>query len=374
MKCVPVHLGERSYEILVGSGILKDLGALTADRACAHACLLAIDTEILDTHGLAAEAALEGYFDVASCDVIATEDRKSTQAVAVIWTAMLNAGCDRSTPVIAMGGGITGDLAGFAAATFMRGVPLIQVPTTLLAMVDASIGGKTGINLPVSRGDASTVMAKNMAGAFWQPKLVVADVDTLSTLDDRQFRCGLAECVKHAMLGDNGFMAFLEESVAAILDRDTACLIDLVTRSATIKAEVVAADERESGRREVLNLGHTFGHAIEPMKELDLMHGEAVSIGLVAAAACGVELGLLPAEMADRVASLLSSMGLPIEVPQAVPARDLAALMAMDKKTRGGELRVALPRERGVELVDSTAASSLARGIEAAWQAVGALA
>ncbi len=366
MSTVLVSLKERSYSISIGSGLSKQLGSMVSEIAPSSKYFFVIDDDIKSTH---AQTAMQSFSeDICSCSLQALESNKNSDSVQNIWASMLSFGCDRTVPLIAIGGGIIGDVAGFAAATFMRGVPLIQIPTTLLAMVDASIGGKTGINLPIERSDGQAVLGKNLAGSFWQPKLVVADVDVLHTLDDRQLRCGLAECVKHAMLGHEDLMVWIEENVNKIFARDADALIELVTRCATIKAEVVAMDEREQGCRALLNLGHTFAHAIEPLPEQSLFHGEAVAIGLCAAVSCAEVSGIVDADYVDRIRRILQKLGLPIRLPIPVPVNELLGLMQSDKKTVNSSIRLVLPSGDGASVIDEIDDSA----IGLAWISVGA--
>jgi 3-dehydroquinate synthase len=275
------------------------------------------------------------------------------------------AGLERGSPVVALGGGIVGDTAGFAAATFMRGVPLVQVPTTLLAMVDAAIGGKTGVNYGLP-GDG---LGKNMIGAFWQPRAVVVDPLVLETLDPRDFRCGLAECIKHALIADASLLGFLAERAAAIRRLDTDALVTLIERCARIKVEIVQQDERETGRRALLNLGHTFAHALEARKHTDLRHGEAVAIGLVAAARCAVRTGRLSAADEQRIGSVLEAFDLPLRMPTPIGVSELVATMRYDKKVAAGRLRLVLPAGLGAaEITDDVPADA----VSAAWAHVGA--
>ena len=366
MNTVSMSLGDRSYDIIVGSGILENLGSLVGDVVSSPRHFFVLDQAIESSHGNEAMQSFDG--ETSSCAIEAIESEKTISTVQGIWSAMIDFGCDRHCPVVAVGGGIVGDVGGFAAAAFMRGVPLIQVPTTLLAMVDASIGGKTGVNLPLCRIDGSSVWGKNLVGSYWQPKLIVADVDTLQSLDDRQLRCGLAECVKHSMLGNDDLREFIQQHADMILSRDQETLIELVTRSATIKAQIVAKDERESGSRILLNLGHTFAHAIEPLPELSLFHGEAVAIGLCAAVACAEATGLVDADLVDRTRDLLRSLGLPTRLPMPVDADDLFLLMRADKKSIDGKIRLVLPSSGDATIVDDVDASA----IGLAWASVGA--
>ena len=366
MKTVSMLLGDRSYDIIVGSNMLGNLSALVNEVLAASRYFFLLDSVIEATHAAAAMQSFDG--EHSSCVIEATESEKTLATAQRIWSTMIESGCDRHCQIIAIGGGIVGDVGGFAASSFMRGVPIVQVPTTLLAMVDASIGGKTGINLPIGRADGSSVWGKNLVGSYWQPQLVVADVDTLQSLDDRQFRCGLAECVKHSMLGNDDLRSFIQQNADAIFSRDSDVLIELVTSSATIKTEIVAKDERESGNRTLLNLGHTFAHAIEPLPELSLFHGEAVSIGLCAALACAEAMGLVDADVVDRTRDLLTTLGLPTRLPMPVSTSELNLLMKADKKTIDGTIRLVLPTSDSATIVDDVDESA----ISLAWASVGA--
>lgn len=366
MNEVTVSLEERSYSIHIGSGILKDLGTMVRDVAQASKYFFVLDEKVESTYGQTAMQSFTQETD--ACSLQAVESNKTIESVQAIWSSMLGHGCDRGVPLIAVGGGLVGDVGGFAAATFMRGVSLIQVPTTLLAMVDASIGGKTGINLPIESVSGRPVLGKNLAGAFWQPKLVMADVAVLDTLEDRHFRCGLAECVKHAMLRNDDLMAWLEEHGEAIFTRDTETLIELVTRCASIKAEVVSQDEREKGTRALLNLGHTFGHAIEPLPELSLLHGEAVSIGLIASLSCAEAAGMVGADRVDQIRCVLTTLGLPTRLPIPVQVEELISMMRRDKKTIDDSIRLVLPSEDGATVVSDIDDGA----IGLAWASVGA--
>lgn len=244
----------------------------------------------------------------------------------------------RDTAIVALGGGVVGDLAGFVAATYARGVPYIQVPTTLLAMLDSSVGGKTGVD---------TQHGKNLIGAFHPPVTVLADPITLRTLPDREYRAGLAEAVKHGLIADGDYFAMMEREADHLLARDVATLTALVRRSVEIKAAVVAEDERENGRRAVLNAGHTVAHAIEHASEFGVIHGEAVALGLVAETVIAERLGLAEAGLAERVRALLARLGLPTRLPSPIPAERLVGVMAADKKNRGSRIRCALPTRLG---------------------------
>ena len=341
MNSVQIKLGERSYEMRIGCGILDQLQVDLQEIFGSDRAMFVIDENVKPLLG---ETICTSDSGQSVFTMFAAESSKTIETVEQIWTAMLDAGHDRSTPLVAIGGGIVGDVGGFAAATFMRGVPLIQVPTTLLAMVDASIGGKTGVNTKRTRSDESVILGKNLAGAFWQPTLVVADVAMLRSLDARQLRCGLAECVKHAMLGNPELLEFIESNVTSILDCDLEIMESLVYKSASIKAKIVSKDERESGERGLLNLGHTFAHAMEPMPELGLFHGEAVSIGLVAAACCAQLLGMVTESFVDRTKEVLERLGLPVRMSDQLPVSAFIAMMQFDKKNQNGRIRLVLPK------------------------------
>jgi len=270
--------------------------------------------------------------------VPAGESSKTRERWAELSDALLERGFGRDSGILALGGGVVGDLAGFVAATYLRGVPHLLVPTTLLAMLDASVGGKTGVD---------TRHGKNLIGAFHPPVAVLADPRTLLTLPDREFRAGLAEAVKHGLIADRAYFAWIGESADAIDARDLGALTMLVRRSVQIKAEIVAADEREAGRRAILNAGHTVAHALEQVSSYTLAHGEAVALGLVAECRLAEALGIAPAGLAEAVGGLLHRLGLPITLANAVPRRAVLDAMAVDKKNRARAVRFALPTRLG---------------------------
>jgi 3-dehydroquinate synthase len=297
--------------------------------------------------------------------VEARESQKQPATVTRLHTAMAASRVERRTPVVAVGGGITGDIAGFAAATWLRGVPVIQVPTTLLAMVDAAIGGKTGVNLPMPGGS----LRKNMVGAFWQPLAVLSDPGTLATLDPRDLRCGLAECIKHGLIADPALLARIARDREAILAADPGICRDLVIAAARTKIRTVEADEREGGVRAHLNLGHTFAHAVEALDGDAVRHGEAVAIGLVAAARVAVALGRMSVDEADELAALLESVGLPVGLPRPLARDALLDAMRLDKKVQDGRTRLVLAGPVGTCGVFEDVPESLVRD---AWAGVGA--
>jgi 3-dehydroquinate synthase len=278
------------------------------------------------------------------------EEEKNAENLMAIFTALLEKKCDRKITLLALGGGVIGDMTGFAAATYMRGVPFVQVPTTLLAQVDSSVGGKTAINHP---------LGKNMIGAFYQPQLVLADTATLATLPDRELSAGLAEVIKHGAIIDAAFFNWLEENIHLLRARDAGALAHAIRRSCEIKAEVVRQDERESGLRAILNFGHTFGHAIEAgLGYGEWLHGEAVGCGMVMAADLSVRMGYLsPAEQA-RLVTLVKAAGLPTTAPNLGESRWLD-LMEVDKKNEGGQIKFILLKPLGSTIITAAPADLL---------------
>ena len=331
---VKVDLGARSYEIRIGTPLLDQLGVLVRELGLGPAALVVVDDHVEPLYGPAAREALEGAGVAASTAVVpAGEGSKSEAMLFRLYDAALDAGLDRRGVVVALGGGVIGDLAGYLAASFLRGLRFVQIPTSLLAMVDSSVGGKTGINL--TRG-------KNLVGAFHQPALVLADTATLRTLPPREYRAGLAEVVKYGVIQDEALFCDLERNVSGLKAADPALLEDLIARCCRIKAEIVRLDERERSLRAILNFGHTLGHALEQVTGYGTyVHGEAVSLGMVYAARLSVRLKGLPGADADRLVHLLRGLGLPVDRPEAEwPA--LRRAMGVDKKNLAGVLRFVL--------------------------------
>lgn len=340
-RMVEVDLGERSYPIYVGSGLLGRVDLLRAHIRGRQVAVVSNDVVaplyLQTLRGALGEGCAVDVFLMAD-----GEANKTLESYAELMDFLLERRHDRSTTIVALGGGVAGDLAGFAAATFQRGVDFIQVPTTLLAQVDSSVGGKTAVNHP--RG-------KNMIGAFHQPRCVIADTDVLRTLPDREYAAGLAEVVKYGVIRDAGFFDWLWDNAVALVAREPDVLADAIVRSCEIKAEVVACDEVETGVRAILNFGHTFGHAIETLTAYEqYLHGEAVAMGMVLAADLSLRQGLLDAAAALRIKSLLSRLGLPVEPPLLAPD-DMIAAMGMDKKVRDGRLRLVLADAIGSVIV-----------------------
>ncbi len=343
---IPIDVPGCPTALVVGRGALGRLAEILADGDIplrGRKVLLAVDARVSE-YGRRIDAELRGAGASTVVEhLVASEADKSIAAVERLWQAALAHRLDRGGLFVAVGGGIVGDLAGFAAASFLRGVELVQVPTTLLAMVDAAIGGKTGINLPLPGGG----LGKNLAGAFWQPRLTVADPDVLETLPARELRAGLAECIKHAVIAGSPHFESLESFIDRLSAGDAEALAQLVPDSASVKAGIVARDPLERGERALLNLGHTFGHAIETLPGLDILHGEAVAIGMVAACRCAVAVGSLPTEVADRIERLIARAGLPTRIPAGAscpdPSAEIRRRMGFDKKVRGATLRLILP-------------------------------
>jgi 3-dehydroquinate synthase len=350
---------DRSYAIVVGQGVIDSLGSALTALAARRAIVVA-DEAIAATHAARAIASLgRAGVETTLLVVPAGEASKSAAEAARLWNEFALLAVDRRTHVVAVGGGVVGDLTGFVAATFARGLPLWQVPTTLVAQVDSAIGGKTGINLDTG---------KNLVGAFWQPRGVVADIDTLATLPNREFTSGLAEVLKYGVILDAALFAWLEANAPAIRRRDPAALLHIVERSAALKAHVVERDEHEtSGLRAILNYGHTFAHAFETAAGYGtLLHGEAVAIGMAAAARLAAALGRVGPDVIGRQDALLTALGLPVaatDLSWTPPAADeLITIMGRDKKTVDGRLRFVLPTRIGhVELVDDIDAALVRR-------------
>ena len=346
---VAIALGERSYEISIGAGLLAD-PASWADLPRSASALIVTNATVAPLYAPQLERALAGRHAKVHTVVLPDgEQYKDWQTLNLIFDALLGQGCDRKTVLYALGGGVVGDMTGFAAASYMRGVPFVQVPTTLLAQVDSSVGGKTAINHP---------LGKNMIGAFYQPKLVLADTSVLNTLPDRELKAGLAEVIKYGLIRDLPFLDWIEANIARLLARDPDALAEAVERSCRNKAEVVAADETEQGERATLNLGHTFGHAIETgMGYGQWLHGEAVAAGVVMAADLSRRLGWLSDADVERVRAIHVRAGLPVKGAPLGADRYLE-LMAHDKKVTDGTLRLVLLRQIGRAVITSEAASA----------------
>ena len=372
MQAISVQSAQGQYDIHVGDALLQGVGAgIVKKIPKARVAMLVVDHAVEQTWAREVAASLEAAgLRVVTHVVVASEDNKSIAQVGKIWRCLLAERVQRSDVLCAMGGGIVGDMAAFAASTYMRGIATVMIPTTLLAMVDAAIGGKSAVNLPLAsealdasvnsgavknsprslptnvsnnvNNNLTNNLAKNMAGTICAPAWVVSDIRTLTTLSSREFRCGLAECFKHALLADEAMLSWFETHRQGLRAMDPARLAELVHRSASVKAAIVSRDEREQGERAHLNLGHTFAHAIESLLHDQVHHGEAVSIGLVAMAAASQAAGWWPEADKFQISKRLADLGLPIKVPTAVDRTQLKNAMKLDKKGQSGAVRLVL--------------------------------
>jgi len=358
MQTLTVGLAERSYPIHIGRGLLNRAELLLPHLPGKRAAVVSNTTvaplyldplrNMLQEHGV----------EVIPIILPDGEEYKNAETLGLIYDALLNHRCERSTPLIALGGGVIGDMTGYAAATYLRGVPFIQIPTTLLAQVDSSVGGKTGINHP---------LGKNMIGAFYQPQLVLADIDTLNTLSDAHLRAGLAEVIKYGLIRDLRFLEWLEQNIEHLLARDPEALQYAIARSCENKAEVVGADERESGERALLNLGHTFGHAIETGTGYGAwLHGAAVAAGTIMAADLSCRLGWINEQDVARIRRLFERAQLPVIAPMlnsssAQNAEKYLDLMGLDKKVLGGKMRFVLLKAIGHAVISADVPEALLR-------------
>jgi 3-dehydroquinate synthase len=337
MKSLNVALAERSYPIYIGHGLLDQPELLTRHIA-GREVMVVTNTTVAPLYLDKVMAMLGGY-RAETVILPDGEEYKSLDELNTIFSALLEKRLSRQVTIIALGGGVIGDMAGFAAACYQRGVPFVQIPTTLLAQVDSSVGGKTAVNHP---------LGKNMIGAFYQPRCVIADTATLDTLDDRQLSAGIAEVIKYGLIRDLEFFHWLEQNMAKLLARDPEALVYAVERSCQNKAEVVAADEHEHGVRAWLNLGHTFGHAIETgMGYGEWLHGEAVAAGTYMAADLSARLGWLTQDDVKRIETMLQQARLPVRGPKALSVERMKELMAVDKKVQDGRIRLVLLRTIG---------------------------
>ncbi|KUM02010.1 3-dehydroquinate synthase [Chromobacterium subtsugae] len=350
MITLDLILPDTRYPIHIGHGLLEQVELLLPHLPIPKVAIVSNET-VAPLYLARLRQALESR-GVACASIVLPdgETHKDWQTLNLIFDALLSGNAERKTTLIALGGGVIGDMTGFAAACYQRGAPFIQIPTTLLAQVDSSVGGKTAINHP---------QGKNMIGAFYQPKAVIADMDLLATLPDRELSAGLAEVIKYGLLGDADFLAWLEDNMARLRARDSAALQYAVRRSCEMKAAIVAEDEKENGARALLNLGHTFGHAIEAGLGFGAwLHGEAVAAGMVLAAAASAELGWLAAADLDRVRRLIAAAGLPVTSP-AMPVHRWLQLMSHDKKVEAGTIRFVLLRALGQAVIQPGLAGSL---------------
>ena len=345
MQRLSIDLGERSYDILIGSGLRAQVGEFLKDILKPSRIVIITHPSINGLYGEEVKASFiaQGW----TTDIIEVPEGESSKNLGQaekLYDRLLEFNCDRKSVLVALGGGVIGDLVGFVAATYQRGIPFIQVPTTLLSQVDSSVGGKTAVNHP---------KGKNMIGAFYQPRLVIADLETLRTLPQKEYRAGLAEIVKYGVIADAKLFEFLETHYKKILNLDFECLSHIIETSCSIKARVVEKDERESHYRMILNFGHTFGHAIESLTEYSqFIHGEAVSMGMVLAAHLSHSVGKCSEETPKRLEALLKNLGLPVDMPELDSSAVLESLYH-DKKTMDRNIKFILVKDIGsIEIVD----------------------
>ncbi|MBP2018446.1 3-dehydroquinate synthase [Symbiobacterium terraclitae] len=355
-----VELGEQRYPIHIGAGLLKELGGLVRRRLPqANRALLVTDSHVAPLYGDAArESLVAAGIQTTRAVVGAGESAKSLSQAYSLYSSCVKAELERSSVIVALGGGVVGDLAGFVAATWLRGIPFVQVPTTLLAQVDSSIGGKTGVDLP---------QGKNLVGAFHQPSLVVADVSVLKSLPRRELAAGMAEVVKYGVIRSEEFLKYVEVQVGNVLAGDPAVLEHVVAESCRIKAEVVAADPREKGLRAILNFGHTVGHAMEAARGYgSWLHGECVAVGMVAAAAIARHSGILQdTDLQVRLERVLERLGLPTRLPSGLEPQELEPFLRRDKKVRDGLIHWVLPLRAGeVTVTPNVAPEAVRWGLE----------
>ncbi len=342
MRKIRVALGSNSYEILVGPGLLGQAGRLLRENGFAGKLVIITHPGLHRQYGEAMCRTLTGDgFSISTLLVPEGEAQKTLATAGRLYQELTDVFAERTTPVLALGGGVIGDLAGFVAATYLRGVPLVQVPTTLLAQVDSSIGGKVAL-------DHGRI--KNRIGAFYQPSLVIADTDTLRTLPAEELTNGLAEVIKSAAIMSHEFFSFLEENLGRIIARDAGVLEEVVSRTAEIKAGVVMKDERDSGLRNILNFGHTVGHAVESVSGFDMPHGKAVAIGMVVAARISREMGLLDKNGLDRSTGIIEKAGLPVKMP-AISMEKVMQAMKHDKKVAQDKIRFVLLESIGNAMI-----------------------
>jgi 3-dehydroquinate synthase len=359
VRIVNVELGLRSYAIKIGPGLLRNLGRECARLKFGERCAIISDRNVAPRYAQQAQKTLAASgFDSVLVSVPAGEKAKSLAKVQACYDQLARHRLERKSFIVALGGGVVGDLAGFVAATYLRGIDFVQVPTTLLAQVDSSVGGKVGVNLKAG---------KNLVGAFYQPRLVLCDLDTLASLPAREYRSGLAEVIKYGIIYDAALFNRLEPELPKLLQRDFSTLAAIVARCCEIKAEVVGQDETESGLRAILNFGHTIGHALEAISHYGkYLHGEAISIGQVAAARLSSQLlGLAPKDV-QRIATLLERAGLPTRVRLgSAQRRRFAAAMKLDKKVSAGEIKFVLAKRIGrVEFGQRVAHSLVERALD----------
>jgi 3-dehydroquinate synthase len=357
MKKLSIDLGQRSYDILIGTNLIEQTGRLIAEVLFPSQVIVLTHPSIKALYGEQLDSALSSVgMKPHWIEIPEGESSKSLAQAGEIFDRLFELNCDRKSLLVALGGGVIGDLTGFIAAVWLRGLPFVQIPTTLLSQVDSSVGGKTAINHP---------QGKNLIGAFYQPQRVIIDLDTLKTLPVNEFKAGLAEVVKYGVIEDPDFFEFLENNSAAILAQDPQCLQRIVQTSCTVKGQVVEKDETESNHRMILNYGHTIGHAVEALTHYtDFLHGEAVSIGMVYAARLSRNLGKCDPGVPDRIQALLEKLGLPTALPK-LDADAIVESMTHDKKAVQKKIRFVLVTQIGkVEIVDDIPPNELKKVLQ----------
>jgi 3-dehydroquinate synthase len=349
MQKIDVKLGQNSYSIIIGAGILSQTGAKLKGLGLKDKAVIITNPAVNKLYGAAVKHSLTNAgFKTTLLEVPDGEKYKTLESAGKLYRQLAESGAERSTPILALGGGVIGDLAGFAAATYLRGVPLVQLPTTLLAQCDSSIGGKTAVNHK---------QLKNEIGSFYQPKMTISDISTLRSLPKDEFTNGLAEVIKHAVIKDERFFVYLEKNLDRIKSLDDNVLEAVAAKSARIKVEFVESDEKDTGLRNILNFGHTIGHAVESASNFQVAHGQAVSIGMMAAANLAVKLELMDAGNVTRLKNLLNKAGLMTKLPQ-VDVKQVMLAMQYDKKVQDGKIRFVLPRAIGqVFITDDVSAA-----------------
>ena len=358
MKKIRVRLSRNSYSIHIGSGLLQQTGQQLKEMGLSDRLVIITDPTVKGLFGDNLKQSLTSSgFKVSILEVPEGEEQKSLETAGRLYQELTDYYAERMTPILALGGGVIGDLTGFVAATYLRGVPLIQIPTTLLAQVDSSIGGKVAVN----HG-----LMKNKIGAFYQPRLVISDITTLKALPTEEFSNGLAEVIKYGVIWDKEFFAYLERNLDRVKARDEKALETIVFRSARIKARVVEKDELDFGLRNILNYGHTVGHAIESVSDFQVQHGEAVALGMIAAARISNKLGILDKNEVIRLKSVIAKAGLPTQIPS-LELEQLTQAMKHDKKILQGRIRFVLPRSIGEVFVTDEVSPSLVEQVLVNW-------
>ena len=356
MKTIDVRLGQNSYSIHIGSGILSQTGQRLNELGYSGKAVVITNPVVMKLYGNVVKLSLiEAGYKTTILEVPDGEESKSLESAGKLFQQLPESGAERSTCILALGGGVIGDLAGFVAATYMRGVPLVQLPTTLLAQCDSSIGGKTAVN----HGQL-----KNEIGAFYQPKITVSDITTLKTLQQEELTSGLAEVIKYALIKDELFFGYLEKNLDLIKALDDNVLETIVAKSAQIKAEIVESDERDMGLRNILNFGHTIGHAVESSTNFQVAHGQAVAIGMVAAAMIASELNILDSGNVTRIKNLMEKARLTTKLPP-IEVKQVIQTMRYDKKVQNGKIRFVLPRNIGqVFITDDVSPAMIEKVLE----------